>query len=121
MVTAEDLPEAADKVIDTGEGATNLKHLRGNVLAGDKALYQGHAIAAVAATSPHIAEEALSLIEVDYEVLPPVLNVVDGMKEDAPILHEDLRTEEFGEKTDKVSNIAVHSHDEMGGHREGVR
>ena len=56
----------------------------------DKALYKGHAIAAVAATSPHLAEEALSLIDVDYEVLSPVLDGREAMQEDAPILHERL-------------------------------
>ncbi len=44
------------------------------MLARDKVLYDGHAVAAVAATSAHIAEEALRLIEVEYEVLPPVMS-----------------------------------------------
>jgi xanthine dehydrogenase molybdenum-binding subunit len=42
-------------------------------------LYKGHAVAAVAATDRHIAEEALKLIEVDYEVLPTVLTVQDAL------------------------------------------
>ena len=71
VVTAADLPEAEDKVEDLGEGAINLKYLSDNVLASEKVLYHGHAVAAVAATSPHIAEEAAGLIEVDYELLPP--------------------------------------------------
>jgi len=61
-----------------------------NVLARGKALYKGHAVAAVAAVSTHVAEQALDLIKVDYEVLKPVLNAIDGMKPDAPILHERL-------------------------------
>jgi len=44
------------------------------------------------ATGPHIAEEALGLIKVDYEVLPPVLDVRKAMQDDAPILLSDLRT-----------------------------
>ncbi len=44
---------------------TNLRLPRHNVLARGKVLYNGHAVAAVVATSPHIAEEALALIEVD--------------------------------------------------------
>ena len=63
-----------------------------NVIAREKALYKGHVIAAVAATDPSVAERALELIEVDYEVLPPVLNAEDAMKEDAPVLHERLLT-----------------------------
>ena len=61
-----------------------------NVLARGKALYKGHAIAAVAAVSAHVAEEATKLIKVEYEVLKPVLTAIEGMKPDAPILHERL-------------------------------
>ena len=49
-------------------------------------------VAAVAANSPHVAEEALALIDVDYEVLPAVLNADDAMKDGAAILHERLLT-----------------------------
>ena len=59
-----------------------------NVLARDKVLYKGHAIAAVAASSPHAAEEMLSLIEVEYEVLPAYTNVADSMADDAAPLHD---------------------------------
>ncbi|MGH2544158.1 MAG: xanthine dehydrogenase family protein molybdopterin-binding subunit, partial [Ardenticatenaceae bacterium] len=79
------------EMADLEEGAAvNYGFYSRNVMAREKALYRGHAIAAVAATTPAIAEEALSLIQVDYEVLPPVLNAFDAMKEDAPILHERL-------------------------------
>ena len=61
-------------------------------MAREKALYLGHAVAAVAATGPHVAEQALGLIDVDYEVLPPVLNASDAMNDDAAILHERLLT-----------------------------
>ena len=108
VVTAQDLPEAGDKMADLGEGAVNLKYLCDNILASDKALYKGHAIAAVAATNPHIAEEACELINVEYEVLPPVLEVRQAMEPDAPILHENLRTSSLGETGDKPSNVASH-------------
>ena len=75
-------------------------------MARDKALYHGHAVAAVAATSPHIAEEALALIKVEYEVLPPVLDVRKAMQEGAPILLPDLRTSGTLEKSDKPTNVA---------------
>ncbi|MBW1918628.1 MAG: xanthine dehydrogenase family protein molybdopterin-binding subunit [Deltaproteobacteria bacterium] len=45
-------------------------------------------VAAVAATSPEIAEEALGLIEVEYEELPAVFDPIEAMKEDAPLVHE---------------------------------
>ncbi|MEE8158289.1 MAG: xanthine dehydrogenase family protein molybdopterin-binding subunit, partial [Dehalococcoidia bacterium] len=89
VVASADLPEPSARLSDQEEGAVvNYGFYSRNVLAREKALYRGHAIAAVAATSPHIAEEALSLIDVDYEVLPPVFNAYDAMREDAPILHE---------------------------------
>ena len=88
-----------------------------NVMAREKALYRGHVVAAVAATSPHVAEEALALIDVDYEVLTPVLNADEAMKDDAPLLHErlltlsnpNLRSGGYGEAGEtKGSNIANH-------------
>jgi hypothetical protein len=53
-------------------------------------LYKGHAVAAAAATSRHIADEALAMIEVEYEVLPVVLDGREAIQADAPILHERL-------------------------------
>ncbi|MCH7745025.1 MAG: xanthine dehydrogenase family protein molybdopterin-binding subunit, partial [Chloroflexi bacterium] len=86
-----------------------------NVLAKDKVFYKGHAIAAVAATSPHVAEEALSLIEVEYEVLPAVTNVEDAMKPDAPVLHEHwASTGSPGDDTPAGTNIAGHEQHKFG-------
>ena len=93
VVTSADLPEVSAEVADQEEGAAvNYGFYSRNVMAREKALYRGHAVAAVAATSAHLAEEALALIDVDYEVLPPVLNASDAMRDDAPILHERLVT-----------------------------
>ena len=109
VVTHKDFPQVEDATVAGHEGGnTQLKWMRDNILASDKALYKGHAVAAVAAVSPHVAEEAVGLIEVDYEVLPSTITVLDSMKDDAPILHEGMTTDELGEKTDKVSNIAEH-------------
>ena len=108
VVTGADLPEVADQVVALGEGAANLRYLRNNVLADDKALYKGHAIAAVAASTPHVAEEAADKITVEYEVLDPVLTAPEGMADGAPILHEALRTSEMGETADGQSNVAEH-------------
>jgi CO/xanthine dehydrogenase Mo-binding subunit len=119
VVTAADFPQTPDRLVDLGEGETPLSYIRGNVLASGKVLYRGHAIAAVAATSAHIAEESAALIEVDYEVLPCVLSAPAAMREDAPVLHEDLVMKEFGEKTGKVSNIAEHFRFEMGDVKAG--
>ena len=79
-----------------------------NVMAREKVLYKGHPLAAVAAINPHVAETALHLIDVEYEVLPPVMNVRDSIKDSAPLLHDDLTTTELGEQTDEHSNVANH-------------
>src|SRR5437879_4445197 len=84
VATARDFPIIADRVIDLAEVQGNARLMAENILAHAKALYKGHAVAAVAATSPHIAAEALTRIVVDYEVLPAVLTVHDAMKKDAP-------------------------------------
>ena len=119
VVTNADFGSEEDAVVDFGEGATSLKWLRDNVLASDKALYRGHAIAGVAASNPHVAEEAVQLIVVDYEALPPAITVEDAMAEGAPILHDDLKTEELGEQTDRVSNIAQHFQHKKGDTAKG--
>ncbi|MBI2172513.1 MAG: xanthine dehydrogenase family protein molybdopterin-binding subunit [Chloroflexi bacterium] len=115
VVTARDFPALeSDQTLGMGEANFTLKQLRDNVLASDKALYKGHPIAAVAAVDPLIAEEALGLIRVEYQVLPPVLNVLDAMKEGAPLLHDDLRTEAFGQHAPSPSNIATHTQYTLG-------
>jgi len=114
VVTAKDLPDLKDKIANLGEGSVNLAHLGANVLAHGKALYRGHAVAAVAAINAHVAEEALKLIKVDYETLPSVTWVLDAMKADAPLLHDDVHTSSMGKKSDKPSNISTHLHFETG-------
>lgn len=108
VVTAADLPEVGGGLSSTGEGAIHLRYQSENVLARGRALYFGHALAGVAATSPHIAEEAARLIRVTYEILPAALSVRDAMRPDAPILLEELRTDELGVKGSRPSNIAAH-------------
>lgn len=109
VITGADFAEAKNIDIVTGEGGVvNASYLSQNVMAHGKALYHGHAVAAVAATDIHIAEEAAALIKVEYEVLPPLLDVIAAMKDDAPALLADLRTDELGEKGDKPTNIASH-------------
>jgi len=112
VVTSADLPDQGDRVVELGEGAANMRHLSANVLARGKALYKGHPVAAVAADNVHIAAEALKLIKVDYEVLPPVLDVRKAMEPGAPILNDDIRTQALGSQEsgtgDKPTNVAKH-------------
>jgi CO/xanthine dehydrogenase Mo-binding subunit len=75
-----------------------------NAMAREKALYDGHPVAAVAATSESIAKAALKLIKIDYEILPHVIDPVEAMKPNAPILHDYMRTK--GVKgADKPTNV----------------
>ncbi|HJY79665.1 MAG TPA: xanthine dehydrogenase family protein molybdopterin-binding subunit [Candidatus Binatia bacterium] len=106
VITGADFPQLAAGVVQMGELPMNPRYMAMNLMAQDKALYDGHAVAAVAATSPHIAEEAVKLIKVEYEPLPHVQNVLKAMKDDAPILLPDLRTSGTPEKSDKETNIA---------------
>ena len=119
IVTGADFPEVASKNEMVGEGAVNPRYLSMNILARDKALYDGHAIAAVAASDRHTAEEALRLIEVEYEVLPPVMKVEEAMRDDAPIILEDLRSKESG--PDQQTNVANHLQFKRGDLDEGFK
>jgi CO/xanthine dehydrogenase Mo-binding subunit len=108
VVTAADFPECKiETAAIAGEYTVNVRNISQNVIARDKVLYDGHALAAVAASSPHIAEEALRLIEVDYEVLPPVMTLDDAMKADAPVVFS-------GRSQDGSPNIADHLQIERG-------
>lgn len=120
VVTAADFPNLTDKIANLGEGAVNLVHLASNVLAHKKALYKGHAVAAVAANSSHVAEAAAALIKVEYEQLPSVTSIAEAMRDDAPLLHENLVTDSpLGENSDKPSNVATHLHFEKGDVAQG--
>ena len=119
VITAKDFPDLESKLVELGESVINRRHQSNNVLARDKVLYFGHAVAAVAATNSHVAQEALNLIRVEYEVLPPVLDVQKAMEPDSPILLDDLRTDEFGKKGDTPTNVAWHGHNENGDVEKG--
>ncbi|PKB67691.1 MAG: oxidoreductase [SAR202 cluster bacterium Io17-Chloro-G3] len=115
VVTAADLPETIEgATVDYGEGSMDLHYMRQNVLAVDKVLYTGHAIAGVAAVNSHIAEEALAVIDVRFEVLPSVTTAPDGMADEAPIILGNLQTNELGQVIDGPSNIADHFRHTLG-------
>jgi CO/xanthine dehydrogenase Mo-binding subunit len=106
VITWEDFPPIPSEEAFVGEGPMNFRDLSRNCMARDKALYDGHAVAAVAAISPAIAEQACELIEVDYHVLPHVIDVEEAMQPDAPVLHDDLYTQSVEPKPTHPSNIA---------------
>jgi len=91
IVTGKDFPETTAKLA-LGEAAIDLHDIADNVIARTKVLYGGHAVAAVAATNPDAAREALSKINVVYDVLKPVLTVDQATAPNAPILHDAMVT-----------------------------
>ena len=80
VITADDTPGI--KFSSVRELADKLP------LAREKVRFIGDEVAAVAAADPEVAEEALTLIEVDYEELPVVFDPLEALKEDAPKVHE---------------------------------
>ena len=132
VVTAADFSQPRGRIADLGEGAmANPKWISNNCLASEKALYKGHAVAAIAATSLRLAEHAISLIDVDYEVLPGVTDVLEAMKDDAPVLHERLANLENAnirpgglrddDDTEKATNISNHFFFELGDTDQGFK
>ena len=93
VVTAADLPEYKK----------NASNRRGIIFPDDEVLFHGQPIAAVLASDPHVAEEALALIDVDYEALPPVVDPIAAMEEGSPLVRSPLtdvdRSEERGHVT----------------------
>ena len=106
VITAADLLDLEATAFEGGESAATLRDISRNVMARGKALYVGHAVGAVAATSAEIAEAALALIDVRYEVLPHVIEVDAAMAPDAPVLHEDMFTKGVTPTPTRPSNIA---------------
>ena len=102
IVTAADFPEIRVEDAVLGVPPVNYRHLSQNLMAREKVLYAGHTIAAVAATSVCVAKRALALIDVDYEILPHVIDVEAAMAKDAPLLHDDL----FGAMGETESAVA---------------
>ncbi len=105
VVTSQDVPVQAP-------GKTPApRHI---LFASDKVLFHGQPVAAVAATTSEIAEAAVRLIEVEYEVLPPVMDVLDAMRPDAPLLYSDLHTDSLGGRSPAPTNIALQVEFERG-------
>src|SRR4030081_1559091 len=106
IATASDLPDQRNEFIGPERVAVNFWHVTRNILAREKVLYEGHAVAAIAAISSSIAEDAASLIKVEYEVLPHVIDVDEAMAPDAPLLFENMITRGIEPAPGKPSNIS---------------
>src|SRR6201990_1923795 len=115
VVTSKDI---VDFTLEKGAVMLSIQDMRRmcrNVMARDNALFPGHPVAAVAATTEAIAAEACKLIEVDYEVLPWAIEIDAALRPDAPILHE------FNKFDGKPSNICGKLEVKKGDIAEGFR
>ena len=106
VITSADLPEIPSEEAFVGEGPMNFRDLSNNLMARGKVLYDGHVVAAVAATSQSIANAAAELVEVEYEVLPHVIDEIEAMADDAPVLHDDIFTAGVDPAPANPSNVA---------------
>jgi CO/xanthine dehydrogenase Mo-binding subunit len=114
VITSADFP-------DLTNGDRTMRDILENCMARKKALYDGHAVAAVAAIDASTARAALKLIKVDYQILPHVVDVDDALKPDAPLLHDDIFTEGVSPTPTKASNYNKHSEYGHGDLDEGFR
>jgi CO/xanthine dehydrogenase Mo-binding subunit len=109
VITGNDLPAITPGMAGpSGQVTMHDFYLSQEILARTTVLYHGHAVAAVAATSEDIAEEALQRIAVDYVVLPHVLDPVQAMHAEAVVLHDTLFTQTAAGKATTPSNVAEH-------------
>ena len=106
VMTGADLTDHPFAYVGPERLAVNFWHVTRNIMAREKVLYEGHAVAAVAAISAVIANRALALIDVDYEVLPHVIDVEEAMAEDAPLLFEDMVTRGVEPASERPSNVS---------------
>jgi len=75
------------------------------ILAVDRVCYAGEPIAAVAAESAAIADQALALIEVEYEELPAVFDVLQAMDDAAPLIHSDRTSYAGAPELPPITNL----------------
>ena len=106
VITGADFPEQKYEFLGPERVAVNFWHMTRNIMAREKVLYEGHAVAAVAAVDKRVAEAALRLIEVDYEPLAHVIDVDEAMQPGAPLLFENMITRGVEPAPAKPSNIS---------------
>jgi CO/xanthine dehydrogenase Mo-binding subunit len=89
------------------------------VLAQDRVRFFGERVAAVAAVDRDTAQQALDLIEVEYEELPAVFSVEEAIRGDAPILHPDFASYQGGAELESPSNAYNHTTNVRGDIEQG--
>ncbi|WP_417210567.1 xanthine dehydrogenase family protein molybdopterin-binding subunit [Antarctobacter sp.] len=114
VVTGADLPDFPDVYSGIERLQKNSHHDVRNVMAKEKALYHGQAVAAVAAQDEATAKAALALIAVDYQPLPFVVTIDAAIAEDAPLVHETMFTRNVAPAPLRPSNISRRWSDSLG-------
>ena len=92
VITARDIEEAAQLPTRESTDADELRPPRHPALAIDKACYAGQPVAIVLAEDIYTAEDALELVNIDYEILPAVIDPLQATGENVPVIHEHLGT-----------------------------
>ena len=121
VVTAKDFPDQNFAYIGPERVAVNFWHVTRNIMAREKALYEGHAVAAVLPRSTPRRRRRPPLIKVNYEVLPHVIDVDEAMKPDAPLLFEDMKTRGVEPAPKKPSNVSKRSEFAIGDVEAGFK
>lgn len=117
---AKDLPGV--HVVLTHENLPRVKHASGGqsypqplpydqVCLDSKVRYVGDRVAVVAAESPEIAQKAVRLIDVKYEILPHVLDPIEAMQDGAPVIHDEQDTDGI---FDPAHNLVYHIDEQVG-------
>lgn len=106
VVTGADFPNLESLIVSAGESSGDIIHVSRTCMAHEKVLYEGHAVAAIAATSARVAREALALVVVDYEILPHVLDPELAGHSNAPLLHDNVFTKGADPKPQNPSNVS---------------
>lgn len=114
IVTAADFPELPSEFVPSGEALVNFRYVSMNAMARDKTLYEGHAVAAVAAINAEVAAKAVDPTRVDYQILLHVIDVREAMSPNAPLLYEDMLTSALESPTRVPSNISSRSEFSVG-------
>ena len=102
VITGADFPDLAE----SGGRQPDID-VATNAIARDKVLYEGHVVAAVAATTRELANAAAEKVKVTYEALPHVLTVCEAMADDAIVLHDHIITAGVDPKPEAPSNVAA--------------
>ena len=112
VVTAQDLP-----AVRYGRFVRDEEYF-----ARTKVRLVGDRIAAVAALDEETAEEALRLIKVDYEVLPPVTDALEAMREGAPLIHDEYdRYQAISMMEGRKGNVCYHKKTVQGDTERGFQ